>query len=1106
VATKPQPTFVIGVPRSGTTLLRILLDSHSQIAAGPESGWITGDYTETSLKSLTELLGDGELGLIKNFPGTSEKHVMRATAKLLTELFKPYLDARRKPLLVLKTPNDIAHLDFLRKLMPRANYIHILRDGRDVALSTIAKKGTYFSDTTLGYEFGDLNFVNALRRWMVWEQRAAKVLNRIPQRVHTLKYEDLVAKPEPQLRALCEFMQQPFEPEMLNYAQQQHEYPDWEAGSSDVRNTDSIFESSVARWKGELSAADVAAIPANINDYLMARGYEDTYSAFDSAFLSVAKHTQAQQVRAELQAQIDEANQELANAQNALETERQQKVTSQQVAEIVDTRMGQTSEEVMASLQALLNPLGDQSVQHATSLQNLAAELTLSQATLNELSEDRKAAQELQKLAQLSEELAALRSDFAEQKEVTAELNVKVADQSTKAAEQSSKAAEQSSRAAEQSMTAAKQSTRAAEQSNRVEQQTLLALEQQRGELASLQSALASAKAESESTQVRTETIAKDLEIAQAAKDKAIRTLAEDRKRHAALLPALAELRDEAAELQDKSTALDEENSRLKNRMAQISNSTASLQRIISQQERETWEKEQVIQGMLTSRTWKTGRVALGPMALVRNAFRKSPAPEDTETAKPLSSSQLRELAETESREAEEALKASEAHEAKVAELAREANNAREAEVSKLAKEANKAHEAKSSRLAREADKAQQSRLAGEASAARAVAEAIQASEASKAKNVESVEQSREFALQQAATQKADYDRALGANTPSADKTETADSAIQLVPVPDRSDARVNLGAQVEEYFGAHRSGWAFAVQHLAGMHDAKAIQLDTFIERTFCWEGGRGAILEPWLGIIHVPPTGPDWFTGNQSNRALFESDYWKASAPYCRGLFCLSNYHRRELRKMVDLPIETLIHPTETPDILWSPERFKSSKRPQVVQLGWWLRVLHSIYELPTTQYEKIFLRPRDNQAFLDALAHEHGLHVGDGLLTPKMERSVTEIEFLENEDYDRLLSESVVFMHLYDASANNAVIECIVRNTPLLINPLDPVVEYLGAGYPLYFTSLKEAAEKLENRALVIHAHEYLKNLPIKEKLTGEYFMSSLQNSTLLRNAHS
>ena len=91
----------------------------------------------------------------------------------------------------------------------------------------------------------------------------------------------------------------------------------------------------------------------------------------------------------------------------------------------------------------------------------------------------------------------------------------------------------------------------------------------------------------------------------------------------------------------------------------------------------------------------------------------------------------------------------------------------------------------------------------------------------------------------------------------------------------------------------------------------------------------------------------------------------------------------------------------------------------------------------------------------------------------------------------------------MELYDASANNSVIECIVRNTPLLVNPLESVVEYLGSGYPLYFRDLDEAAAKLCDMELIRSAHEYLSKLQIKEKLTQEYFLKSFVNTPIYRS---
>ena len=98
---------------------------------------------------------------------------------------------------------------------------------------------------------------------------------------------------------------------------------------------------------------------------------------------------------------------------------------------------------------------------------------------------------------------------------------------------------------------------------------------------------------------------------------------------------------------------------------------------------------------------------------------------------------------------------------------------------------------------------------------------------------------------------------------------------------------------------------------------------------------------------------------------------------------------------------------------------------------------------------------------------------------------------------------LSENIMFAELYDASANNLVIECIVRNTPLLINPIEPVGEYLGREYPFFFSSHEEAVQKANNLDLVRQTHEYLKNHPIKEKLTGEFFLKSFKNSEIYNN---
>lgn len=93
---------------------------------------------------------------------------------------------------------------------------------------------------------------------------------------------------------------------------------------------------------------------------------------------------------------------------------------------------------------------------------------------------------------------------------------------------------------------------------------------------------------------------------------------------------------------------------------------------------------------------------------------------------------------------------------------------------------------------------------------------------------------------------------------------------------------------------------------------------------------------------------------------------------------------------------------------------------------------------------------------------------------------------IDFLENNDYDNLLSENIIYINLVDASAVNTIIECIVRATPIIVNKHPAVVELLGETYPLYFTSKNddynginlEINNMLKTDRLIRRAHYYLK----------------------------
>ena len=96
---------------------------------------------------------------------------------------------------------------------------------------------------------------------------------------------------------------------------------------------------------------------------------------------------------------------------------------------------------------------------------------------------------------------------------------------------------------------------------------------------------------------------------------------------------------------------------------------------------------------------------------------------------------------------------------------------------------------------------------------------------------------------------------------------------------------------------------------------------------------------------------------------------------------------------------------------------------------------------------------------------------------------------------KEYDELLEKNIVFVDLIDASANNAILECIVRNTPIIVNKLEAVVEYLGEDYPLYFENLSDIPSLLE-KDKIVEAHQYLCKLD-KTELSIDYFCKKVFN---------
>ena len=320
---------------------------------------------------------------------------------------------------------------------------------------------------------------------------------------------------------------------------------------------------------------------------------------------------------------------------------------------------------------------------------------------------------------------------------------------------------------------------------------------------------------------------------------------------------------------------------------------------------------------------------------------------------------------------------------------------------------------------------------------------------------------------------------------------------------------KINLGVQTSFY--SHRSGWDYVVHNLSDFNNPLGVHFDGFVENAFSWRKNQyiaDKIIpykEPWIGFLHNPPNMPLWFSDNNSYpQTLINDELFKESLNNCKGLYVLSNYYKRFLKHYLHhTPVNVLYHPTEIPDLKFNFDNFYKNKNKNIVNIGWWLRKLNSIFLLDSGKYQKIRLMPNNKckDTILRLTNIEQDLY--NITLNENQINSVKIIDHLENNDYDILLSQNIVFLDLYDTSANNAVIECIARGTPLLINRHPATIEYLGEEYPFYFNSLKEANEKLNNIDLVRDTHQYLMTFDKRKQITIEYFKQQLKDSEIYQS---
>lgn len=286
----PPFPIVVGCPRSGTSLLAVMLDSHPDVAIPPETAFLKylpglhgegealrGRFVELVTADRTPLSNWSDFDLDRGAFETRIAGLAPFTvAGAAREFYAMYAEGQRKRRAGEKTPDNIFVMRELASLLPEAHFLHVIRDPRDTVLSW---RKTWFAPSQ---DFGALG--------AAWQEQVAlgRAAGAAVAHYHELRYEDLVLHPESELPRVCAFLGLEYSPQMLDFEAQgaariarlkgrMHV-----SGRMVAREDRTRIHVNLARppqhdrigvWRRELSTADRAAVELAASPLFTSLGY-----------------------------------------------------------------------------------------------------------------------------------------------------------------------------------------------------------------------------------------------------------------------------------------------------------------------------------------------------------------------------------------------------------------------------------------------------------------------------------------------------------------------------------------------------------------------------------------------------------------------------------------------------------------------------------------------------------------------------------------------------------------------------------------------------------------------------------------------------------------
>jgi hypothetical protein len=262
----PPPFFIVGAPRTGSTLLRRLLCAHSRVAIPPETGfmaeYLAADHIPLDRRKRL-LTRDPELGYWGLAPEDTDLARCGSIGACFALLHERYASAQGKDVWGNKTPRLVWHGELLLRHFPDARFVHLVRDGRAVARSLRASKAHR------------LHVQQGARRYARDTARGLALERDHPNRCLRVYYENLIQAPEATLREVCAFIDITFERRMLRDTPDDDLplTPMEERSGHHAHVHDALQPGFARRWQAELNETELRLIEAEAAEVLTALGY-----------------------------------------------------------------------------------------------------------------------------------------------------------------------------------------------------------------------------------------------------------------------------------------------------------------------------------------------------------------------------------------------------------------------------------------------------------------------------------------------------------------------------------------------------------------------------------------------------------------------------------------------------------------------------------------------------------------------------------------------------------------------------------------------------------------------------------------------------------------